>query len=76
MVATEADAQKAKINISGSELSLRELIAEIEKQTDYLFVYKDSEINVSERVKVDARNKPVVDVLQQVFGNLRTIVFL
>lgn len=69
MIATEADAQKTKINISKNELSLRELITEIEKQTDYLFVYKDSEINVSEQVKVDARNKPVADVLKQVFAN-------
>jgi TonB-linked SusC/RagA family outer membrane protein len=69
MVATNTEAQNTKINISKSTLSLRELIAEIEKQTDYLFVFNDSEINLSEKVIIDARNKSVNDVLKQVFGD-------
>ena len=68
MVALDVEAQKARIHIAKEELSLRELITEIEKQTDYLFVYKDSEVNLSERVKVNAQNTPVYDVLNQVFG--------
>lgn len=69
LVASDADAQKAKVNISKNVLPLGELITEIEKQTDYLFVYSDAEINVSEQVKVNARNKPVDDVLEQAFNN-------
>lgn len=69
LVASDADAQKAKVNISKNILPLGELITEIEKQTDYLFVYSDAEINVSEQVKVNARNKPVDDVLEQAFNN-------
>ena len=69
LVASNLDAQNAKINISKNVLPLRELISEIEKQTDYLFVYSDTEINLSEQVKVSARKKSVNEVLNQALNN-------
>ncbi len=69
LAASNAEAQKAIIYIEKSVLTLHELIDEIENQTDYLFVYKDSEIDLSEQVKVNARHKPVDKVLNQAFTN-------
>ncbi len=74
LAASNADAQNAKINISKSVLSLHELISEIEKQTDYLFVYEEAEINISKQVRVNARNKPVDDILKQAFSD-GTIIY-
>lgn len=68
MIAVNAEAQHAKINISKNTLSLRELITEIEEQTDYLFVFSDLEINLSNRIKVNARNQSVDEVLKQAFS--------
>ena len=40
---------------------------EIEKQTDYLFVYNVNEVNLKRNVKVNAQNKSVAEVLNKVF---------
>lgn len=69
MMAINADAQSARVNISKDVLPLSELISEIEKQTNYLFVYSDSEINLSKQVKVNGQNKSVADVLNQALVN-------
>lgn len=39
--------QNARVNMSRNQLPLKEFMAEIEKQTDYLFIYSDAEINAS-----------------------------
>ena len=67
--ALDADAQKTKVSITKSVLPLRELITVIEEQTDYLFVYEDAEVNLSERVRVSSGKKSVNDILDQAFSN-------
>ena len=67
--ATSLHSQNAKVSISKNNLPLREFIHEIEKQTDYLFMYSEKEIDLQERVNVSAKNKPVSKVLQEVFEN-------
>lgn len=41
----------------------------IEDQTDFHFFYNSQELNVRQRVVFSATDKPVVDVLQSLFGN-------
>ena len=67
--ATTLHSQNAKVSISRNNLPLKEFIQEIEKQTDYLFMYSEKEINLQEEVHVNAKNKPVSTVLEEVFGN-------
>ncbi len=60
--------QNARVNIRKNNIPLEEFLSEIENQTDYLFVYND-EINASERVSANAKNKPVKEVLHDVLGD-------
>lgn len=69
LLATQANSQNAKVSIRVNQLSTKEVIAEIEKQTEYLFVYNKNEINVDRLVSLDASNKPVSEILNQMFGN-------
>lgn len=69
ILATQANSQNAKVSIRVNQLSTKEVIAEIEKQTEYLFVYNKNEINVDRLVSLDASNKPVSEILNQMFGN-------
>ena len=48
-------------------MSTGKVISEIEKQTDYLFVYNVNEVNLKRNVKVNAQNKSVAEVLNKVF---------
>lgn len=56
--------QNVKITISKSSLPLSELITEIEKQTNYLFIYGENDINLQQQVKIKARNKSIPEVLE------------
>lgn len=66
--ATKAASQTMKISIVAKNISTRDLMQEIEKQTDYLFVYKKDEINLQRKVTVNATDKTVAEVLNQAFG--------
>lgn len=67
LLATQANSQNAKVSIRVNQLSTKEVIAEIEKQTEYLFVYNKNEINVDRLVSLDISDKPLSDVLLQLF---------
>lgn len=69
--ATTLHSQRAKVSISRNNLQLKEFIREIEKQTDYLFMYSEREINLDEQIQVNAKNKPVSKVLEEAFANSR-----
>lgn len=61
--ALPSKSQDASIVIDRSEMSLKTLIDEIEDQTDYLFVYSGSNVDVDIRVKVTGKEKTVKEVL-------------
>lgn len=63
--------QSAKVSIEKSNVTLSEILTEIETQTNYLFIYKNT-IDVDKNVTVKAKNKPVSAVLDQIFKNTDT----
>lgn len=66
--ATESYSQVMKVTIMADNISAGKVINEIEKQTDYLFVYNVNEVNLKRTVKVNAKKKPVAEVLNKVFA--------
>jgi len=67
--AHDAKSQVKKMSLRANDMPLSSVIAEIERQTDYLFVYDKSEIDVKQKVSIDARNRTVAEVLQATFAN-------
>jgi TonB-linked SusC/RagA family outer membrane protein len=67
--AEEANSQLAKINIHLRNERLLTLFDEIEKQTDFLFVYDNTAIDVRRRISMDAENTSVAEVLSNTFAN-------
>lgn len=65
--ATESYSQVMKVTVVADKISTGKVINEIEKQTDYLFVYNVNEVNLKRTVQVNAENKPVAEVLKEVF---------
>ena len=65
--ATESYSQTMKVTVVADNVSTGKVISEIEKQTDYLFVYNVNEVNLKRNVKVNAQNKSVAEVLNKVF---------
>lgn len=60
------NAQNAKVSISQQNISIKDVIQRIEKQTTYLFVYNPSEINLDKKVNVNMTDASVKDVLTSV----------
>src|SRR5690554_4829888 len=54
--------QNARVTINKRNATLKEVLNEIEKQTDYLFIY-NNEINTNEKVSVRVKQKAVSEVL-------------
>ena len=65
--ASKSYSQTAKVTVVADNISTGKVINEIEKQTDYLFVYNVNEVDLKRNVKVNARNKSVAEVLNNVF---------
>ncbi|RGY96989.1 hypothetical protein DXA15_11640 [Parabacteroides sp. AM58-2XD] len=67
LFAVEADSQNAKVSIQANGFSIQKVMREIERQTDYLFVYDKNEVDVNRKVSVDVNNESVSEVLNRVF---------
>lgn len=65
--AEKTSSQNAKVNILGSPLTIGEFIDQVEKQTDYLFVYSKHELDTKEEITVRPGAKTVAQCLKEVF---------
>ncbi|MDD4591600.1 MAG: TonB-dependent receptor [Parabacteroides sp.] len=62
------NSQNARVNLNISNTMLKEVLDEIEQQTDYLFI-SNRDINLEVRVSVKAKDKPVKEVLDTLLDN-------
>ncbi|WP_158712657.1 TonB-dependent receptor [Parabacteroides pacaensis] len=73
ILATEAHSQVTKVTIQGENLSILHILQEIEKQTDYLFVYNKKYIDVNRETSVHANGKTVAELLKELFKNTEVV---
>lgn len=73
LFAMDATSQIARVSIVANNIQTQDLLQEIEKQTDYLFVYNKNEVNLKKIVSINADNKTVAEVLNQVFSQTDVI---
>lgn len=65
--AEKSDSQNARVDINASNLTIGNFIDQVEKQTDYLFVYSKNEINTEEAVAVKSGKRSVSQFLSEAF---------
>jgi TonB-linked SusC/RagA family outer membrane protein len=59
-----------------SNKSVRDVLGEIEKNSEFIFFYYDGAVDINRKVSINARNQPIDKVLDQLFkqtGNTYTI---
>ena len=61
-MASSGYTQNARVNINKRNVAIKEVLNDIEKQTDYLFIYSN-EVNTNEKVSIRAKKKATSDVL-------------
>jgi TonB-linked SusC/RagA family outer membrane protein len=67
LIAMNSEAQNAIITVASNNITIGELIEEIEQQTDYLVVYSNSEVNLTEVLHVQNVSTKVSDLLKDAF---------
>jgi TonB-linked SusC/RagA family outer membrane protein len=66
--AEDSYAQNARVNLNSQQAALKDVLKEIEQQTDYLFI-SNRDINLETKVSIRAKNKPVREVLDKLFAS-------
>lgn len=59
--------QTARVRIDANQLETKDIIRQIEEQTDYLFVYNHKKVDLSHRVSLNAEAISVGEVLSRIF---------
>ena len=70
--ANDSYAQRTKISLNLHNIPVGQLIDEIESSTEFQFVYKIEDVDLTRTVSVNADNERIDDILNQVFGNTQT----
>lgn len=60
--------QNAKVVINHQNTTIEEILSDIERQTDYLFIY-NNEIKTQQTASINVVNQPVSQVLDKIFRN-------
>ena len=67
LFATETHSQVSKVSFDMEDMSVREVLREIEKQTDYLFIFNPNEIDLDKKTSLRIKDEIVADVLSDIF---------
>lgn len=60
------NAQQTRITLNVQQVTLKQVLKDIEQKTEYTFLYNDAEINVNRKVTVKVKNEPLSAVLSQI----------
>jgi hypothetical protein len=66
-VSASVYSQQTKLSISLQNASVKEVLKQIEDQSEFFFLYKNENIDVNRIVNVDIKEKSVENLLDQVF---------
>lgn len=58
-----------KVSLKTQNCTIESVIQQIEKQTDYLFVYDKNDVDVKRTVYVNGSNTDVIELLKGIFAN-------
>jgi len=67
--------QKTLLNLKMTNVSVKEVLREIEDKSDFYFLYNNDLIDVNRAVSIDAKNEKIQDVLNQLFAD-KSVSFL
>ncbi|RRD56829.1 hypothetical protein [Tannerella forsythia] len=68
LTAIGTEAQHAMVTMNSHTVSIKQLIHEIEQQTDYLVVYSNREVDTQREVRFRSKSDKVSSYLDEAFG--------
>lgn len=73
LASTGLKAQNKPVTIKAEDAPVSSVLAQIVKQTGYLFVYEEADIDTSRKVSVDVKDIPTSQVLSTIFPHSTTV---
>lgn len=67
--ASEVYSQTATLSLNMANATIKEVIANIEKQGNFYFTYNLNQVNVNQKVSIQAKDKSIDEVLSELFDN-------
>jgi TonB-dependent starch-binding outer membrane protein SusC len=67
ILASESYSQATRLSLQLKEVSLKEVLNQIEQESDFFFLYNSKLVDVNRIVNVDAKNQRIDDLLNQLF---------
>ena len=68
-VSARSYSQNTKMSLNLQNTSIKQVLSNIEDQSEYRFLYSDSKINVERKVTVEFTNASVEDIIKNIFEN-------
>ncbi len=59
--------QHSKLSLTVQNATVRDVLKEIEEQSDYFFMYKSEEIDLTRNVSLQLENKPIEEIMNTLF---------
>ena len=60
--------QQSKLSLTLKDVTIRDALKTIEDQSDYFFMYKSEEVNLSRKVSIQSDNQSIETILDALFG--------
>lgn len=70
LFAGNSKAQNATVKLQTNHITVKELFKEIEKQTDYLIIYSNDELNTARQLNIRNKKGTVADLLKETFTDM------
>lgn len=67
-VSASVYSQKTKLNFSLENTTVKEVLEEVERQSEFTFFYNDAKLDVTKKISLDVRDKNIKDVLDKVLN--------
>lgn len=68
LTANATSFQDTRITIQQKNVTLNQVFREIEKQSGYSFLVRNNDVDISEKVSIDAKNKTIEQTLEMLFS--------
>lgn len=69
-VAENANSQSIHVTLHKNNISIAEVLNEIENQTDFLFLYNKKNVNTERNISINVSDKQITEVLTQLFNGM------
>ncbi|MFV0267679.1 MAG: STN domain-containing protein [Draconibacterium sp.] len=67
-VAADSYSQQTKFNINANNITLKDIFRQIERESDFIFVYSENNLDLQRKVNSTYKNESLSKILDEIFA--------